>query len=535
MLLVVGVSVSFSAPAFSSPAIGVVPKADWAALSKQAEVAKLAGRLSDAAELYAHAARANPTQAIPAEGACEVALALEAEGKGFGKTSSRDACRRAYTLLGTPENTRNEVASLMSPGQRPSLDDLVDAALLADSEIHVNPDRPWGFLARCDIARRMGSAEVLETCLADLRRIAPDHAATKQALASVREPASFGRWIVRALLLLTLLGTLAHALLHRRRSLRHPRPLFDTRVAAVLVAAFSVLSGPGIRAARAEAGKAANGNSAHLNVRKDQLSQGPIDDADPEASVPSPEERDKAPLQFGYLIQDLAGRAEQAIKRGDHAAAARYFKALSKATPDSSYGPRKLCEELEAEGDIATAIMACRTAITLSGATAGDFARFVDLVLATRGPLPPLERKELEAVVAQVSKEPNLGALPAMLRCQVALRFEDQTALEACTTDLKKLAPDDPRTISFRWALALQKKDKSGALQLITKARDAGMSGDGLAMMEKATRQMARRQIGRLVVFGAGGLLVVLLGAIGFRHLNGRRGSGGSGRPLPVA
>ena len=78
----------------------------------------------------------------------------------------------------------------------------------------------------------------------------------------------------------------------------------------------------------------------------------------------------------------------------------------------------------------------------------------MSLVLASKGPLCPQERKELEAVIEHLQHEAQLGALPTMLRCEVDLRFKDIPALEACTAELAKMAPKDPKTISLQWALA---------------------------------------------------------------------------------
>src|SRR3954468_1542472 len=92
-------------------------------------------------------------------GACIGALAREA--KGERPASSGEPCHRALRLGGTPEDERNEVASLMSPVANPSLDDLAVSALLVDAAERQAVDQPWAYLARCDIARRMGSADTL--------------------------------------------------------------------------------------------------------------------------------------------------------------------------------------------------------------------------------------------------------------------------------------------------------------------------------------------------------------------------------------
>jgi len=475
--------------------------------SKNRAPAVFLGMMIFLAYSSARSAVASPIQT--SRGACEAALALESSGQQT--PSSRGPCHSAFLVGGALEDMRNEVASLMSPRAFPSLDDLVVATLISDAAVRKAADQPWGYLARCDIARRLGSADVLETCLADLRRGAAAHPEAKRALAYGTERASFGIWALRVVFLLGLLGTLADALFRRKRRAagRLPGP---AKPVVLLVAVCALAGGWGARIARAEG----------LPI-KEQLSQLKIDDADPEASVPSLEMQNKRPLEFGYYIQDLAAKAEKATQRGDHASAARFYLALTEAIPTSSVGPRKMCQSLEAAGEAAKAIVACRTVLTRDGATAGDTLRFVHLVLATKGPLSAGERAELDAVITHLGQEAKLGAVPVMLRCEVALRFADTPALAACTDVLSQIAPNDPKTVSFQWALALRQHDRSAALELVDRARGVGMSKDGVAQMEEATRQMGRHRLERFALLALGAALAAALLALGFRHRVQRR------------
>ena len=443
--------------------------------------------------------------------ACEAALAAEQAGRPT--VSSRGPCHQAMLLGGLVEDMRNEVASMMSPVAHPSLDDLVVASLIADAAVRKNNSLPWGFMARCDIARKMGSADVMESCLADLRRVAPDSPLTLQAM---NYPAEHGHWwvsILRLLLAVVLVGTLAHALWWRsKQRARRPAPV---STAAPLVNGLLLVIGAWL----AMGGVA----QAMPTAKKDHLSSFEIDDADPEAGVPDEDEQNHRPLQFGYFIQDLEAKAERAGKAGDHAAEARYYRALTKATPQAAYGPRKLCEALQASGDSPNAIIACRTVITRNGSNAGDYVHFVALVLRTPGPLPPDERKELDNVLQHLSKEAQLGAVPTMLQCEVDLRFDDVAALETCTKQLDKLAPNDPKTVSLKWAVALHKQDRSAARALIDRARGIGMNGDGIAKMEQATRAMTMRWVGRMVVVVTGAAACLFLLVFAFRRGAERR------------
>jgi tetratricopeptide (TPR) repeat protein len=503
---------------------------DWTALAKQASAAQSAGRLDEAADLLARARRMSPNDLGLLRSSCEVALAREQRTgtKVSNAVSSRAFCHSAYLRGGSPEDMRNEVASLVSPAEHPSLDDLVVAALNADAAVHSAPAEPWGHVARCDIARRLGSADVMETCLADLERQWPNHAATKEALLLGRESTSFVAWLVRALLILSVAGTLAHAWLAGRRSRRREATV-PGKVAAALFVIVCVLSGAMAGAARAETAPAGDRGAAAPpgrrapEIKRQSLSRFHIDDADPEGSLPDAKTLADGPLQYGYLLQDLAAKAQHAEKRGDHAAAIRYYRALAKITPKSPFAPRKLCDQLEATGDLATAVMACRTVLTLEGVTTQDYVHFVHLALTKSGQPTPEERKEIEAVTAHVAAEPNIGIAPIALRCDVALKFEDVKALESCTQELAKLAPKDPRTVSFQWALAIQKKQRSVALRLIDKAREVGVSTSGVTMMESETHRMVMRQVGRFALIGISAVAFGILLTMGFRHLKRRR------------
>jgi hypothetical protein len=412
-------------------------------------------------------------------------------------------------LGGNVEDMRNQVASLMSPAAHPSLDDLALATLVADSALAKASDQPWPYLARCDIARRTGNAETLEACLKDLNRFGVNNPALKQALAFANKRSSLGIWVLRIFVMVVLFGSLGHALLSRWRS---RRGISNNAVMALLiVGAWCLLSGFFSRAVLAEYAKG-----------KDHLSEFAIDDANPEASIPTPEQQTKSPLEFGYYIQDLLAKAEKYEKAGDQAAVVRFYSALTKATP-TAYAPSKLCGAYEAVGDYSKAIAACRTAITRKGATADDYMHFVKVVLASPDKQPALEGQELKAVMDHLAKEVQVGTQLSLLRCDVALRFNDTKALEACTAELVQSAPRDPRTVSFQWALALQKHQRWEALKMIDRARSVGMSAEGIARMEAGTRQMTNRMLMWLALSAMVGIVAVILFRVGRAHFAANR------------
>jgi len=229
-----------------------------------------------------------------------------------------------------------------------------------------------------------------------------------------------------------------------------------------------------------------------------------IDDADPESHVPTPEQAMRAPLQMGYWTMLVAERAEAAMKKGEHASAIRYYRALANAVPDRSISHTSLCKAYEAQGDWANAVASCKAALGKAGVKLDDHTRFVRVLLARPGTLGARDVADADAVIAHIEqalRSAGAGAdaqgatparvsrsaalLPHQLRCELALRLEDGKRLGTCSAALQKLAPGDARTVTFQWALALTKKDFAEAQRLVTSARRAKLPDDALAAMEK--------------------------------------------------
>jgi tetratricopeptide (TPR) repeat protein len=209
----------------------------------------------------------------------------------------------------------------------------------------------------------------------------------------------------------------------------------------------------------------------------------PIDDSDPESSVPKPRDRDGNPLEYGYYIQDLVAKAEAATKRNDHEAAVRYYRALAASSPDHAKGWSRLCEAYQMARDRKRAMGACKYAIEREGAELNDFARYVELTLATDGPLAPEERTELAQVIAHLDKQPDMAVPAAHLRCKAAVKLNDAQALEACTSVLAKAAPEDPKTVVFQWSLAVMRGQRSQAGRLVERAKQVGVAEERLQWM----------------------------------------------------
>ncbi len=205
-----------------------------------------------------------------------------------------------------------------------------------------------------------------------------------------------------------------------------------------------------------------------------------IDDADPASSIPPLQFQNASPLEFGYFLQDLLDRAAAADKGQNQPAAIRYYRAVTKAVPDRAVGFSRLCRVLEATGQREPAIAACRSALGLPGVVVDDSVRFVHLILAASGELTAKDLDDVKAVVAHLRDQPEM-------QCELGTRIADVATLQECTTALAAVAPRDPKTLSFQWALALQKGDESAARALIRRAQDAGMAAEAVQVMRDRT------------------------------------------------
>jgi hypothetical protein len=461
---------------------------DASRLVDQAEAEVAAGRPRRAWELFAQAWLADRSAAPPARGICRLALQMHEQ------KAAQAACQNAVLLGQTPEDMRNRVAAWVLGPVPPTMEELMSASFMAEGAVRMAPGQPWGYGARADLALRLGDRELLDSALADLRRIAPDHTETRrvQGLATAHGGvvARLGLW---ALVLLPA-GTLIHALSRRWR--RRGRAIAPALSAASMITVLLV-TGPASAAPF------------------------PVDDTNPEASAPSVEAQFSDPLAFGDWLNDVIARAQKAERRGDYAAAARYYAALTKAVPQRSYGWGQLCDSLAQNGQWQDALAACRTALGREGVTAGDYTRFVTLLLARDGALDADLRRQAEIAIGQLEKEPRAIAEARRLRCRLLLHEHDG-AVDACLTQLHALAPDAPTTVELEWARAIERHDVAGAERLAERAKSAGVSAGVVQKMGQVTRTLGPGRMARAGTWAmwAGGsfLLIALAYMVGTRR-----------------
>lgn len=480
---------------------------DTVDLLEQGEERVLRGDVVQAAALFNRAAEKAPDNALVARRECEAAAALGKRDQAVG------ACNRAGAIVFTtstfsrtsPVQRRALVRAFMSrPEGLPSDTDVALAYPFAE-EVRVKfPQEPWGYAALCDIAERTGDDVMLQHCLKDLERVAPNHVETQRA----REAAAHLRpgWGVGAgwlLIAAASLGTLFHAL---RRGARRPRPALG----ALTVAAGLVLAS---RIALA----------VPSPDHPDRVSNWTIDDQDPEKSIPTPAMAQKDPLEMGYWLMDLTYKAQQAAKRGDHEAAVRYFSAMAKAVPNRSVAYSKLCREYLMIGDQVKAFPNCAAAVSLPGAKMDDYTQYVGLVLSTSGTLTDKRLASLNVVVERMRAMPKGTPGVDEIECAIGARTADKDLLSECVPGLTAKTPNEVLTFTAQWKLASLQGDVASARDVIARAKAAGMPQETIDQLEGQIERDGSRRTRTTLLGVALVVLLVIAGAALFVIVRGAR------------
>ena len=157
--------------------------------------------------------------------------------------------------------------------------------------------------------------------------------------------------------------------------------------------------------------------------------------------------------------------AIEAVKHGDHRAAARYFEDALATEPRSAALQSKACEQYEALGELGKARAHCRAALSSDGSSFADYAHYARVVLAKPGALEREDIADLDGVVAHLTSGSSIGhAAGYDVECQLGDRLDDVVRLSECAPALAKLAPDHPRTTYFARRLALTRGGYGAAL-----------------------------------------------------------------------
>ncbi|HEY3256609.1 MAG TPA: hypothetical protein VGJ91_21770 [Polyangiaceae bacterium] len=466
-----------------------------------------AGALSTAAETFKELAKQAPESALTLRRYCQALTEL-----GDRKTAI-SACEAAINQRQSAPVFRALVGALMSTPPTP--EDLVFATRLAIAAQRRQDDQPWGLAAQADIAERIGDEKMLQSSVVELERIAPGHYETlraRRALNGFLLPN--WAWLGWFGLGAALLGTAAHAVLTPITRRRARRRLASVAGVLVLVGATQLVARPASAADEAPAPAAKN---AHDDG---SLSEWPVDDKDPTKSLPTPKQRDRDPMQFGYHMMDLADKADRAKARGDFTAVGKYYEAMAIAVPDRAIGYRKSCEGYEKAGNLDKALQMCRGALGTEGLEIGDYLHFSELLLAKPGPLSPAEIEDLTEISTHLKAESGGMAAGLQVQCDLAQRLDDATRLEACATAVAKETPNDPKLPIYQWGVAMKREDYSQARTILAVARKSAVATPGIDVMDRMTQEQSAlgRRAARFAVRYAVPLAVAfaLLLAVGF-------------------
>jgi hypothetical protein len=463
-----------------------------AALLEQGRTLAASGALTAADAVYRRGQAEYPDGFLLFRFDCEALTELGRRKEGV------EMCAGAIERLHSNTNVLALVRALVDGPTPPTTTELLQALSITAAERDKAPGGVAPAAAACIIAEKIGDGVMLQQCAEELERRDPDGPETHRALDSLSARCPPWRfWSGWLLVVMATLATLGHALWRRARG-RTGRRLVATAV--VLGTTLFALAGT----ARAD-------EPTPAHPARAWLSKWPVDDANPDKSVPSDSDKNGDPLQFGYWLQDLALKAEQAEARGDHAAAAKFYHALTLAVPDRAVGFVKMCGQYEALGDRAKAIDACGDALLRDGLTVKDYTHFVHLVVAEPGRLSDKQTAALAAVLRHMREDPAGRDAVDDLECQVGVRTSNVPQLEECTAGLAARAPGDPRTLSYLWALAIDEDKLDEAAQLVEEARAAGMPPETLETMRQTTAARATRH--RTVTLLAIAAIALLLGA----------------------
>jgi hypothetical protein len=333
---------------------------------------------------------------------------------------------------------------------------------------------------------------MLKECAAELSRLAPNHYETRNALAAA---AAYETPWVRVAGWVALAFVCAATALRAVFSRSRPRPVTSAGKAGAgaLLALLAGLAWPS--AAHADTASESDRAAAAADLDAPsrplgQLStQFPIDLKNPLAGIPSIEQRNKSPVQFGYWLMDMSVLADNAMKKGDYANAAKYFEAIVVAVPDRGIGYSKLCRAYVELGNREKALRPCRTALGHESASVDDHLRYAHLLASGEGKLTPQEIGDIDAQVKHLLDK-KLEAPAHRIACEAAVKLDDEKRLEACTAGLVRVAPDDLGTVSFQWALAIRKGRFAEADELVARARELGMTDEGIVKMQAGAQSM---------------------------------------------
>lgn len=418
-------------------------------------------------------ARAEQAQIpAPSPGAAARARCAELTRQG-PRAAALAACDEAARASGEARDHAAIVPVLLAGPEGPTSLELWRAWLHAESALRIEPQGVLGELAAFEVARRWGDPSLIDTRARRLAPFAPAHEEVRRALGTLRDDRAWLKVVGWILLLVLLIGTAGHAVrtIWRRRAANAATAATAANAAGLLLLVSLLYSG---------SASAAPPTAASF----------PVNDDRPADSVPDTAAQLAHPMAFATFLQELIAKAEVATAQTDHASAVRYYLALAKATPTRATAFSRLCESLEAAGRPEDAAKACRAATGLEGSVAADYLRLGRILLAGQDPLPAERVSELEGLITHLRGQSGVSVFGEHLACELATRQRDLAGLERCVGALEARAPGDPKTVTFSFALAIERRDRRAADEALARAEKAGVAADGLARMKAVTAEL---------------------------------------------
>lgn len=195
-----------------------------------------------------------------------------------------------------------------------------------------------------------------------------------------------------------------------------------------------------------------------------------IDHADPESKLPTVEESNRRPLQFGYLLMDLEESAVAARKAGDYERALKHHRALLKLVPERAMAYRAVCADYASLNRHDLAFAACRDALGHEGATVDDAAQLVLLAAKRPGGVDAKELEDARATIAHLAEQDATLTAALELECDLDVQIHDQTGLRECSKKLSARTPNSPRALAFAWRVAMDDRDYPRAREIVKQA-----------------------------------------------------------------
>ncbi|MES1175760.1 MAG: hypothetical protein ABUL62_15670 [Myxococcales bacterium] len=456
--------------------------------------------LEGAEKELARACQLRPLSSLFARRHCQVLTEL---GK---RDEAIKACTAAMTGM-TAMDSRALVGALMSGNALAKPKEIADAMREAANARRL-AGQYFGDVAFCEIAHHIGDDAMFTACLAALEKNAPTYFETTRWRNAHAGTPLWLYWLGWSLLGLVAVSMLAQAFW---RWFRAPAPRGrKAGTAAALVLAIGAAFSP---AAHADESSPPTNEKPHF-----QLSQFAINYDDPEAKIPTTQERNANALEFGYFLQDLSAEALKAERKKDYRTAVKFWRASAKAVPDEAIAFSRACRDYQILEEREHGMEYCGKALGLHGSTVEDFLRFSELVVSSPLALTDAEAQDLDAAVKHLDAQPDAQAAAAVVECQLGVKLEDEKRLAHCTSVLAKSAPNDPHTLTFQWSLAMKRHDYSGARVLLAAMAKSAMTPEAISRLQAATDEAAkwwkrpftdpRYGFGLLALTGLGALLV---------------------------